>query len=177
MCSNCRGGQVGGSRGEAPPLRILTPPNTPPSNHYLPHSTIFEFDSPIWKILAPLPQKFWLPYLKNFGFCKKGPTPLVQFWWLPPQDFRVRLPYLKNFDSPTWKIMHFELHSDSPSSILVTPPLKNSELDSPTWKNLTPLLEKFCILSRTQTPLVQFWGLPLSGFQSWTPLPENFWLP
>ena len=98
----------GGESGGGSPLGIWTPLILPPSNRYLPHSTIFEFDSPTSEILAPLPQKFRLPYLKKFGFCKKGPIPLVQFWWLPPQHFLVRLLYLKNFDSP--------------SSILVTPP-------------------------------------------------------
>ena len=108
---------------------------------------------------------------------KSLPPPLNHFW--------VWLPYLRNFASPTSEILTpllekfriLQKRSHSPSSILVTPPFRISELDSPTWKILTPLLEKFCILTRTQTPLVQFWWLPPSGFQSWTPLPENFWLP
>ena len=132
-------GKRGGSGGRLPLSGFGPPLLLPLSNHCLPHSTIFELDSPT---------------------CKKFHSPTSE----------ILTPLSEN-------ICILQKRSHSLSSILVTPPLRISELDSPTWKILTPLLEKFCILTCTQTPLVQFWWLPPSGFQSWTPLPENFWLP
>ena len=169
---------MGGSRGEAPSLGIWTPPNTPPLkllppplNHFwvgLPY--LKNFDSPTSEILTPLPEKFWILQKRSHSPSSNLVTPPLRIFW-------VWLPYLKIFDSPTWKILNFEPHSDSPSSILGTPPLRISELDSPTSKILTPLVEKFWNCKKGPNPLVQFWRLPPSGFLSWTPLPQNFWLP
>ena len=77
----------GGSGGRLPLSGFGPPLLLPLSNHCLPHSTIFEFDSPTWNKFHSLPQKFWLPYLKIFVFCKKGPTSRVQFWALLLSEF------------------------------------------------------------------------------------------
>ena len=53
---------------------------------------ISELDSPTWKILTPLVEK------KNFP--KKGPTPLVEFWSLPPSKFLVLTPQVEIFFTP-----------------------------------------------------------------------------
>ena len=68
-------------RGKPPPWN-LNPPATP-LNRYLPHSTIFELDSPV----SPTWKK-WLSYLRNFG-------------------------------SPTWKILDMQKRSDFPSWIFI----------------------------------------------------------
>ena len=138
------GGQVGGSRGEPPPLGIWTPPNTPPLkllppplNHFwvgLPY--LKNFDSLTSEILTPLPEKFW-------NLQKRSHSPSSILVTPPLRIYRVWLPYLKILDSPTWKILNFKLHSDSPTSILGTPPLRISEFDPPTSEILTPLPQKF----------------------------------
>ena len=128
-----------------------------------------------WGESGSLPLEIWTPPVTPP--LKSPPPPLNHFW--------VGLPYLKKFDSPTSEVLaplpekfwFLQKRSQSPGWILETPPLRISELDSPTSKILAPLLENFLNFLCTQTPLVQFWGLPPSGFQSWTPLPEKIWLP
>ena len=160
----------GGVGGSLPP-RYLDPPCYSPSQITA---------SPTQPFLSwtPLPEKIWLPYLRSFGsptwkilvFAKKVPIPWLNFGDSPTQDFWVGLPDLKNFGSPTWKLFEFSAHSDSPSSILGTPPLGISKLDSPAWKMLTPLVENRILPKKGQTPLAEF---SFSGKCHLTPLPES----
>ena len=148
---------IGGEVGGGSPSRDLDPPCYSPSQITASPTQPFLSWTPLPGMnFTPLPQKFWLPYLKIFAFCKKVPLPKFNFGHSPFQNFWVGLPYLKHFDSPTWKFLNFEPHSDSPSSILGTPPLRISELDSPTWKIWTPLVEKKITPKKGQIPQVEF---------------------
>ena len=100
----------------------------PLSNHCLPHFLIFKLEPPSSKLLNPLVEKFLTPKLKNFWFCKKGPNPLVEFWWLPPSRF-------SELEPPTSKILD------------LLPEEKNSAN-----KGQNPLVEKNFFAKKVPTP-------------------------
>ena len=121
-------GKWGGHRGVLPPSGFGPPLILPLSNHCLPHFLIFKLEPPSSKLLNPLVEKFLTPKLKNFWFCKKGPNPLVEFWWLPPSRF-------SELEPPTSKILD------------PLPEEKNSAK-----KGQNPLVEKKNLQKRSQPP-------------------------
>ena len=146
-------GKWGGHRGVLPPSGFGPPLILPLSNHCLPHFLIFKLEPPSSKLLNPLVEKFLTPKLKNFWFCKKGPNPLVEFWWLPPSRFSELepptskildpLPEEKNSakkgQNPLVENFFFlQKRSLPPSWVLVTPPFKDFWVEAPYLKNFGP---------------------------------------